>query len=321
MSTPRFRSLPIPTTDADTPRLTGVEIEFSGLDEVETADLVPRHLGGTIEDMGERSRIIRKSELGDIEVMLDTALRKAKGVPLLDKGLDLARGLVPVEIVSPPLTPDQIAVLDDLIIHLRRAGAKGTRDGMLLGFGVHLNPEIVAPDHPHTLRTIETFAYLEPLLRADGAIDATRRAMPFIQTWPLDFVTALAETPPGTLKALMHMAQGHITSRNHGLDLFPLFKHHAPDLMAKLFEDSAATSARPTFHFRLPDSRVDENDWSLSQAWDSWHLVETVATQDTVVQALRSAWLHHSTTWPGSAARWRDTVTDLLNANNLRQRA
>lgn len=282
-------ALPFPKTVSNRDRLTGVEIEFAGLDEVRTAELLQSAFGGRIVKDGSHGRKVLNSALGDITVELDTALRKLKGIPLLDEGLSLARGLVPVEIVTPPLEIESLQRFDAFLSELRKAGALGSRAGVLLGFGVHLNPEIVGPDHPHTLRTVVAYALLEHWLRDHEDLDGTRRVLPFVRAWPDSFVMALIDGRPESMSGLMRLAAGHIESRNHGLDILPMFKHHDPDLFATLFPDDTLTSARPTFHFRLPDSRIDEPDWSLAQPWALWRLVEEVAANDQRLDALLDA--------------------------------
>jgi hypothetical protein len=309
-----FQDLPLPDTTQGDPRLTGVEIEFAGLDEVTTAQLVADVFGGQIEEDGAYDRTVRGTSLGDIKVELDTALRKVKGVPLLEEGLSLARGLVPVEIVTPPLSMDGIVQFNGFLSVLRDAGALGSRAGLLLGFGVHLNPEVVGPDHPHTLNTILAYALLEHWLRKHEAVDGTRRMLPFVRAWPDSFVLALIEEAPGSLSDLMRLAAGHITSRNHGLDILPLFKHHDPDLFETLFPDDKLTSARPTFHFRLPDSRIDEPDWSLVQPWALWHLIETLASDTDRLKALSVA--KRSANLSVTHGAWIDVVDATLNTTS-----
>lgn len=303
-----YPALPLPDTAEGAPRRTGVEIEFAGMDERQAARCIAELLGGEITESDSRELTVLGTELGDIEVELDTVLRKKKGVPLLEKGLDLATGLVPVEIIAPPLPTDRLARMDDLVAALRERGATGTRDGLLLGFGVHLNTEVVAPDHPHTLKTILAFGLIEPWLRREEDLDMTRRLMPYVNQWPSSFVDDMARDMPGTLAALMAVAARHIDSRNHGLDLFPLFAHAEPELYQSLFPKPDKTSARPTFHFRMPDCRIDEPDWSLARSWRLWSTVEEVAQNADLLEALGRDWLDHMHFAPGADGRWASKV-------------
>ncbi|MEL6518072.1 MAG: amidoligase family protein, partial [Pseudomonadota bacterium] len=156
-----FRPLPHPDTADGTPRKVGVEIEFAGLTEAESAALAQQNLGGQTAPDGPRTLKVTESELGTLEIVLDTALRRFDGNVLIDAGLDAARGLVPVEIVTEPLNLSDLPTLDAFRASLREAGAIGTADGVLLGFGVHFNVAVVAPDDTHTLNTVRAFALCE----------------------------------------------------------------------------------------------------------------------------------------------------------------
>lgn len=312
--------LPYPDTAQGDPRRTGVEIEFAGMDEARAAQVVADTLGGTLRADGSHEYTVAGTRLGDIRVELDTVLRK-KDLPLLEKGLELATGLVPVEIVTPPLTLSGMEDLHQLVQALRRAGATGTADGLLLGFGVHLNPEVVAADHPHTLDTILAYGMLEPWLRRAADLDLTRRLMPYVDAWPHACVTDMAAARPRTLPDLMHLMARHVQSRNHGLDLFPLFAHAQPGLYARLFPKPDKTAARPTFHFRLPDCRIDEPDWSLADAWSLWHRIEQVACNAPLLAELRLNWLDHFHAAPGAEGRWVAKVAALLHDHGAQEAA
>lgn len=314
--TSNYPDLVRPQTADGAPRRTGVEIEFAGLDERRAANIVAETLGGTAQEGESHEFTVRGTRVGDIEVELDTVLRKKKDIPLIEMGLDLATGLVPVEIITPPLHHDDLAQLDPLVGALRTAGATGTRNGILLGFGVHLNTEVVAPDDPHTLNTILAFGVLEPWLRRKEDLDVTRRLMPFVNPWPAGFVADLVQEKPQSLAGLMTVMARHVQSRNHGLDLFPLFAHADADLYNRLFPEPDKTSARPTFHFRMPDCRIDEADWSLAQAWRLWCAVEQVAANPPLLQALGTAWLDHFHNAPGADGRWSAKV-DALMADHM----
>ncbi|CUH75652.1 amidoligase family protein [Tropicibacter naphthalenivorans] len=304
-----FRALPGPDT-----RLCGVEIEFAGLSETATADVLKKRFGGELVETGSHVVELRGTQIGTLEVELDTVLRK-KDLPLLAEGLDLVRGLVPVEIVTDPLDADQVAAFDSALGPLREAGAMGSRSGVLLGFGVHLNPEI--PSEAKTLDIIRAYGLLEDHLRTSAEIDATRRAMPFVDRWPKSLVTALVTSPPSDLRAAMRLYAQHTTSRNHGLDLLPLFKHVDEDLYLSIYDNKDKTAARPTFHFRLPDSRIDEPDWSLHQAWDMWRLVEDVAAEMGLLGTLGTAWLDTMGSPLARRAEWARTVAGHLDKAGL----
>ena len=315
---PTFPALPFETTSDGDERLCGIEIEFAGPTELETGHLIAKEFGGTVTDGGDHSVTVSDTRFGDITVELDITLRKRDDLPFLKEGLDAMRGLIPVEVVTPPLSRAQLEEFDTVCTGLRRIGAMGSRSGVLLGFGVHVNPEVVAPNHRFTLDTITAYAMLEPWLRHKEKVDTTRRMMPFIGAWPKDLISNLAHNDYDSLVDLMRMAAKHIQSRNLSLDLLPLFKHAEPDLFADLFDIQDKTAARPTFHFRLPDSRIDEPGWSLRQPWQLWRQVELVAANDTLLQALRDAWKTHDAAWFERTSVWVRTIDTLLQQHDVK---
>lgn len=314
-----FAPLPFPETDAGASRKTGVEIEFSGLDIVATCQTIQDTLGGDMTGEDPFFRQVVNTAIGDIKVELDTPVRAASDVALVRKGLDVATAVVPLEVISEPLDTKGLADLDRLVDALRHAGAAGSRSGLFLGFGVHLNPEVVSVSHPQTLATIRAFALLEDYLRKREALDLTRRALPFVAPWPEGFVTDILQPHVRSLKDVYPIAAEHIQSRNHGLDLLPLLKYAYPDLF-DLHLTTAKTAARPTFHFRMPDCRIDEPDWGLTQPWALWRLVECVAADDRTMTDLTDAWQQR----PGGMFRdqaWREDVAQILTRHKAGEAA
>ena len=285
-----FASLPQPLNAKGAPRRVGVEIELGGLPEAEVARIVAEQLGG--EAVQEDSHIwaVEESALGRVEVYLDIFLRKAQQGRLRDLALDLGREVVPVEIVTEPLDMEGMAKLDDLRDALRAAGALGSGAGLVFGFGVHFNIEVASEDDADTVRPLLAYALIEDWLRSAYPIDDSRRVLPFTDPYPTDFVRALIAAGPGA-------ARDHVTglyleltpSRNRGLDMLPLLAHFDAPRVADAIADK--TSARPTFHFRLPDCRIDEADWRLSTEWWRWVAVERVARDAALLRRLSDAWL------------------------------
>ncbi|MFZ7093891.1 amidoligase family protein [Primorskyibacter sp. 2E233] len=301
-----------------TPRKAGIEIEFAGLTEEQTARIIADELGGEIREDGSHAYQVEDTALGTIKVELDIFLRKKQGGALLEGGLDLARSVVPVEIVSPPLTPEQIGQLDSLRDRLRREGALGSRDGMFLGFGVHLNPAL-SGNADHDCKVILAYGLLEDWLRKTDPIDPTRRLLPFVDAWPRALVDALVEARPSDLRQVMEIYAEHTQSRNHGLDLLPIFMDMDPDGFDRAFPDVGKTSGRPAFHFRLPDCRIDEADWSLRDSWEVWQKVENLAQDARMFDALCRDWQAERDQFLNSRGRWADKVSERLEANHEAQ--
>lgn len=308
----QFPPLPQTTTTDGEIRKIGVEIEFAGLREADVAELIRTHLGGRITSESRHRVTVEDTRLGRLKVELDTPLAKYAGDGLLETGLDLARPVIPIELITDPLPPDALPLLDAFCDTLRQAGGEGTGHGALQGFGVHLNVAVVAPEAALTTRSIRAFALLEPWLRHTMPPDTTRRLLPFVAPWPEALVDALVAAPYAGLDAQREIYKTHVKSRNHGLDLLPLFKAADPEAYARDFPDLTEIDGRPAFHFRLPDCRLDNPDWSLSEAWAQWHTVETVAADDALLTTLGEAWEAHRARLLASSRAWADTVDTLL---------
>ena len=285
-----FAPLPHPLNAKGEARRVGVEIELGGLPEAEVARIVAGQLGGRAVQEDSHIWAVEESAIGTVEVYLDIFLRKAQQGRLRDLALDLGREVVPVEIVTEPLDMEGMAKLDDLRDALRAAGALGSGAGLVFGFGVHFNIEVASEDDADTVRPLLAYALIEDWLRSAYPIDDSRRVLPFTDPYPTDFVRALIAAGPGA-------ARDHVTglyleltpSRNRGLDMLPLLAHFDAPRVADAIADK--TSARPTFHFRLPDCRIDEADWRLSTEWWRWVAVERVARDAALLRRLSDAWL------------------------------
>jgi hypothetical protein len=90
--------------------------------------------------------------------------------------------------------------------------------------------------------------------------------------------------------------------------MLPLLAHFDGPRVAAAISDK--TSARPAFHFRLPDCRIDEAGWTLAGEWRRWVAVERVARDTALLRRLGDAWLddHGLVTlsrqhWAGRAGR------------------
>jgi len=284
-----FAPLPQPRNAEGAPRRVGVEVEMGGLPEGEVARICADALGGRAVQVDSHIWAVEQSAIGRVDVYLDIFLRKAEQSRLRDLALDLGREVVPVEIVTGPLDMDGLARLDALRAALREAGALGSGAGIVFGFGVHFNVEVASEADADTVRPLLAYALIEDWLRAAYPIDEARRLLPFTDPYPTDFVRALIGAGPGaTIDDITGLYLGLTPSRNRGLDMLPLLAHFDKPRVAAVIADK--TSARPTFHFRLPDCRIDEADWSLAREWRHWVTVETVARDTALLHRLSDAW-------------------------------
>jgi len=159
-------------------------------------------------------------------------------------------------------------------------------------------------------------ALLEDWLRQSDPLDPARRVLPFVDPWPRALVDALAGADDWSLADLGRVYAKHAPSRGYGLDLLPLLQDAVPDTLANVPADQLK-GGRPTFHYRLPETRLDEVDWSLAYEWNRWWVVEQVAKDSGFIHSL--AYIRQQRgLWPtGEAAEiaaklWQSAIIDRI---------
>lgn len=313
----RFADLPVRQTAAGKPRRVGVEIELAGLGEEIVAEHAADCLGGEATETGPHEFEVRDSALGTVKVFLDTAFRDPNGSEIVDAVLEIGRSVVPVELATEPIDPADLPRLARLTERLRDAGARGTGGGPLLGLGLHLNIEVAAETAEAIVPVVRAFALLEDWLRHAQPIDLSRRLLPFVDPYPRALVDRLAGSDDWTLDALIGTYLAESPSRNRGLDLLPLLSHLAPESVEAALPDAGAVKARPAYHYRLPDCRLDEPGWSLANEWNRWCFVERVAGDRDALAALSQAWVGHRSALTTLRTDWPHTVERVLREHDL----
>jgi len=306
----------IPSSGADgAARQVGLEVEFAGLDEKTAADIIAAVTKGSVRQDND-VWIVDTDVFGACEVYLDTKY-KSELTALGDTALDVARQVVPVEWVTEPFDPVHLPLFDAVLAALRNAGAKGSRASPIYGFGMHLNVEIATPHVDHVLHIAQSYALLEPLIREASDLDLSRRLLPFIDPYPAELVTALASARPTSAEHLVAIVLQHSTSRNHGLDLLPVLAWLNGEKTLEYLDDDTKNAPRPAYHFRLPESRIDEADWTVHGDWNIWIALERVAQDDALRGDLCAAWLEGS----GQSAPkdWTATASDILRQHNHKE--
>ncbi|NVK41899.1 MAG: amidoligase family protein [Oceanospirillaceae bacterium] len=312
----QFTPLPRETDAEGNPRLTGVEIEFSGLEAADVARLAVDCLGGAAAQTDDHAWQVTDTSIGKLDIYLDTALRHANSSPAKRIGLDIGKEVIPVEVVSEPLDIKGLSALDDLRAALRDAGAEGTRSGLVYGFGVHLNPSIAGRDAKGITYPLLAYALIESWMRDSHPIDFSRRVLPFTDPYPTRLVEALCEAGFVTPEAAMDIYLETTSSRNYGLDMLPIFAWMDQDRVTKAIGDDAV-SARPAFHFRLPDCRIDEPGWSLRHEWARWRLVEQVAADEGLLARLMREWQEMHGSVVLRRAPWAERSGEMLEEAGL----
>lgn len=304
-------SLLPPNTDTaeGNQRRLGVELEFSGVDIETTSAIVEAEFGGCIEMMSEFEHRVHDTSLGDFNVELDFEYLKAAGREeepvdrdsLLDHVpqwivAELARLVVPVEVVSPPIAMDRIACLDAVVVKLRDAGALGTRQSPVYAFGMHLNPEMPALGADTIAGYLRAFLCLYEWLLRKSEVDWSRRVTPYINPFPADYVRrVIAPDYAPTLTGLMDDYLESNADRNRALDMLPLFAHlDEPRVRAAI--DDPRIKPRPTLHYRLANCDIDLSGWGIDTAWRHWLEVERLAHDRERLAAVAVAYQEHLNT-------------------------
>jgi hypothetical protein len=272
------------------PRKIGVEVEFSNIDCRSAADLVQKIFGGDVVEEDPYRFRVAASALGDFTVELDMRHahphRKTQEKPHAFDGLeaevraavgDLGSLWLPVEIVSPPVAWERLPELDAITQELRRVGAHGTNDGLLYAFATQLNPEVPSHDVKVILAYLKAFLVLADRLRADAARDIKRRLLPFAAPMPRTYARKVVD--PAYQPSLEQLIDEYIEAnptRNRELDMLPLFTALDGEHVGRQIQ-SPLIKPRPTFHYRLPDTRLSDPEWGLITEWNRWVQVEWLA--------------------------------------------
>ena len=304
--------------DGDVRRV-GVEVEFAGLDTADTAYIVRSRLGGTVRSSDPHRWTVEGTELGSFTVELDSryahpgersgpadlAMREAFG--------RVAAIVVPAEIIAPPVAYDLLPKLDELVQALAQAGAQGTEEWAPYAFGLHLNIETPSRDIAPVLKIFRAFLLLSPWLRRRMRIDPTRALLPFVDPFPLDFVDWVvnAGDEVGTDVFISEYCRANPT-KHRDLDLLPLLE---------AMEGAGAPAAlgpppkakRPTFHYRLPDARLSDPDWSITGEWNRWVMVEQLAADDHRLELLSRAWRRWRSAWISAEPDWDAMVDKVMS--------
>lgn len=309
-------ALPEPHTRDGAARLVGVEVELGGLGETRIADIAQEHLGGTARKDGPATMVLEDTELGGFKIYLDTKYRDRLSSDFGEMATKAARAVVPVEIVSDPIKPEQIADLDRVMVALREAGAEGTGANVVNGYGVHFNPEVTSETFEDIYPVLLAYALIEDTLRDEAEIDLSRRALPFVDPYPRQLVDRLVLGGLHDLPDLIDLYLAEAPSRNYGLDMLCLFTHLDAERVKKVMETDSI-GARPTYHFRLPDCRIDNPDWSLALEWKRWQRVEALSQDHEALSELSQAWQTHRSALTTIRPDWAETARHILEKRGL----
>jgi hypothetical protein len=292
--------LPLITHKSDgSLRRVGFELEFSGLCLSETAETLQAALGGCLEKKSAAKWTLHADALGDFNIELDWNYLKRMAEESSQENQDgewidfLAQAatlLVPVEVVCPPIPVTDLEILPPIVDALREAGAVGTKESLLAAYGVHINTEIPQSDAETLFAYLRAFSLLQWWLVDAHEVDVTRKISPYIDLYPEAYLKQLLCRSKPTIQQIFADYLEHNASRNRALDLLPLLSYIDDDIVRRVVDDPRVKS-RPAFHYRLPDCQIDRKDWSLSDAWNTWWIVEQLAYRPNDLDYLSAAFL------------------------------
>ena len=313
-------------TDENTNRRVGVELEFGDISPQRTADVVQNLFGGQIKKEDPYKLLVEHTQYGTFVIELDTQYAHPKSQQgntkqgfiadmanrMAETVGDISKSFVPMEIACPPLDIEALPKLEKLVEALRQAKATGTNKEIYYAFGCQLNPELARLDIEFVLKNFKAWLLLEDWLRMVAANDLSRHLTAFANPFSRKYAKkVLKETYAPTWEGFISDYLKDNNTRNRGLDMLPLMVHVRPETQNKA--NDARIKARPTFHYRIPDSRIDEPAWTLVLEWNRWVQVELLAENPEMFHMLKKKYLEKS--W--SRRSWAREVANVLQQTPL----
>ena len=192
---------------------------------------------------------------------------------------NIVSGLVPHEMVTAPIPIGQLNVLDTVTRALNAAGAKGTQDSIAYAFGLHINTEIASGKPEYLLSIIRAMILLDSQVRESIQPDWSRDVLQWAQSYQESYeLHVMSQDYNPDLSTLIRDYIELNPGRSYHLDMLPIFRHLHPDLVTDLTGNKYPAN-RPAFHFRLPNSGLGQEDWSVRNSWNVWVEIEDYASE------------------------------------------
>lgn len=315
-------------------RTVGYEFEFTGIEIIEVASLIKELFGGQVKKISTYEIEVFETEFGTFKLELDAQLLREKkyeqylqvvGIKVDDiedidskekKLMEMASTIVPYEIVTPPIPISKMDALNRLIEKLREKKVKGTGSSFLYAFGMHINPEVAKEDVESILNHMRAYVLLDPWIRDEAEINMSRRITPFIDPYSEEYVKFILDSNyRPDLKRLIKDYFEYDNSRNRALDLLPLFMHLDEETTSAMIEEEL-TSARPTYHYRLPDCSFEKKEWSPAREWNRWVKVERLANDVDQLRQLSQDWFTLSNnSMIGFESKWIRRIAEWVDSD------
>jgi len=272
------------------PRLLGIEVEFGGLTARQAADIVQRDVGGHVREQDAHRFVVEGTRLGTLRLELDSKyVHSTDDASQLERKLRRFAGevggvVVPTELITEPLPATDLPDVDALVRHLASEGALGTQQPHL-ACGLHLNIAWPDPDIGSILRIFRAYLLSVPTLREEIAPDTTRTLLPFIGRFSKQFEDKVLDPAyhPDLPGFIADYCEANPT-KNRELDLLPILASANREAVENAL-GHAPPAVRPAFHYRLPNARLGDPDWSIGREWERWQKVEALAADEEQLSA------------------------------------
>ena len=304
---------------------------MQGIDVRDIAELTAETVGGTVDQVSSVEFNVAVPDLGEYRIEVDFRLlkelaregqgRREEGEDgLMNFAIDLLGGasavLVPCEIVTPPMPMQSMAEpMDALVERLRKAGAKGTRQSLLYAFGVHLNVEPPDLEAGTVLDYLRAFVCLYDWIVDEGRIDVSRQISPYIRPYKRDYDLLISnpDYSPDWPRLIDNYLE-HNPTRDRAMDMLPMFAHIDEKRVTAVVDDPLI-KPRPAFHYRLSNSCVDEDGWSIASPWNRWMQIERLASDPDKLSSFSIAFARDRERMLRSVdKRWVDEVRKWIDA-------
>jgi hypothetical protein len=286
-------------------RKVGIELEFGGISLDEAAACVIETFGGTLTEHNHFLMEVKDSRIGTFHLKMDSRdLTEQKYHPTLKTiGINpenetienivetVSSIIVPYEVDSPPVDITEIEKIDQLRMALFNKKAQGANASIFNVYATHVNAELPKMDTFTLLKYTRAFLILYPWLYEKSEISLGRKIAHFIRPFPEEYIKLVlkADYEPD-FDTFVNDYHEHNPNRNRPLDLYPVLSCIGKDKIDSL-PDIGKCSPRPALHYRLPNSQVNESEWSLANVWNLWVEVEKLASSDDDIRMLSKEYL------------------------------
>lgn len=296
-----------PDGDQESQRRAGFEIEYSGLELESAAQIVAAIHGGDIRVVSPFEVLVEDTPHGTFSIEVDAGILKDRSYrrvldelgmgSLSDSDTERLETLlkrvssmvVPFEIVTPPIPLGELAKLDVLRARLHENGAEGTHASWLNAFGLHINAEAPDMSAASVLAHLQAFILLYDWLCAQSPVDWSRRLGPYIEPFEVSFCAQVLQ--PDYAPSMTELIADYLAAnatRNRALDLLPVLAQADEQAVAARVD---GVSARPAYHYRLPNCRISDKDWRIAHEWNGWVWIERLAADPQGLGAAARMWL------------------------------